>query len=111
MEVNELIERLRELRDFLDGGCPMDNHWFGESHPDRVGLYWWRRRMKADLTEAADRIAALEDALRRIEAEDSEEVPVKHGWCFYSDEPYTTPAHTKHGPFAQIARAVLKGDA
>lgn len=54
-----------------------------------------------------ERIAGLVEAFKRIIEIDTKKVPFRHGYCFYTGETYTDPAHTEIGPCAEIAAAAL----
>ena len=60
-----MSDELTDLRRFLDGSAPLDGVWYGENHPDKRGMYWWRKRLPAidraaaDLAQLRAQVAAL----------------------------------------------------
>ena len=65
MTQNNIIE-------FLCGSEPFDGVWFGERHPSRRGVYWWRSELrKHTLFQAAQSGNWQEtlNELQRLEAE------------------------------------------
>ena len=63
---DDLVERLKELRRFLDGSAPIIGLWFGELNPKEKGKFWWRKYL--------DRIDKAIDALSPVLPEEAEEV-------------------------------------
>lgn len=59
-EVDAMMERLRAMRDFLNGERALDGTWFGECPaPNLVSSkFWWRRPMHRDLTAAIEALSA-----------------------------------------------------
>lgn len=55
-------QRWREIQpllNFLQGVSPIDGVYFGERHPERKGLYWWRRLI--DSVNGYDKLFAAGD--------------------------------------------------
>jgi hypothetical protein len=68
-----LADRLEGVRRFLDGSSPTkDGVWFGERHPDKPGLFWWRSALLPTLHDAAAALRAAEqdraEVLRLMDA-------------------------------------------
>lgn len=56
------------LRLFLNGEAPLDDTWFGESHPTLRGAFWWRTMMNNILKELARRQAEAQPVAWRYES-------------------------------------------
>jgi len=68
---DEQRKRLDGLIQFLHGAAPLSRGgievWFGDSHPDRAGAFWWRTELREAWQAAeadCDRIKRERDELR-----------------------------------------------
>jgi len=86
MTNTDLIERLKDLRRFLDGSGDLEGRSFGERHPIVAGAFWWRRHLTridkaaAALTETNVKLVKARAELKASEQEVIERVINRMGW-------------------------------
>lgn len=49
-QATDVFDRLEKLAEFLDGSEQLQGRWFGEQYAG-VARYWWRRDLRAVVTE------------------------------------------------------------
>jgi hypothetical protein len=101
-----IVERLGELRNFLNGEGPLDGHHFGDMREysgrfiPRFARFWWRAEMQRRIDEAAAHIAALE--AREAEWREAAER------CAVIVDRYLYHQHEKVEDVPRILRALLE---
>ena len=57
-QVKDAQDRLRRLELFLVGANHLDGAWFGENHPDHIGRFWWRKKVRETFAEVREALAS-----------------------------------------------------
>ena len=100
----------REAWDFLCGAARLEGQFFGDDHPTREGLYWWRSVIKETSFSYDTELHAIKADMAEIDR-----IALRHAWG--SDTFLNGPTgkvaaiaarYREADPLAQIARDVIE---